>query len=104
MQQPVQGGLVLRLKIFEGNVVFLKEPGGGGVDQGRGRARMNERHGKAEVPVDFAQLAQVGQLARASHVTDRRKQRVLHERTQQHIRAEMLRRRRSLLEELNDAL
>ena len=51
-----------------------------------------ERHRDAERRVDAAQLAEVGQLARARHVTDGREERVLHDRTQQHVRAEARRR------------
>ena len=41
--------------------------------------------------VHAAELSEIGQLARACDVTDGRKQRVLHEGTQQHVRAEMSR-------------
>ena len=45
--------------------------------------------GTPNAVVDAAQLRQVGQLVRSGDVTDGRKQRVLHQRPQQHVRAEL---------------
>ena len=52
-------------------------------------ALMNQRHRNAERRVDALELTEVGQLAGARHVTDRREERVLHERSQQHVGAEV---------------
>ena len=51
---------------------------------------IDQRHRHAEVLVDAAKLPEIGELARAGDVTDRRKERVLHDRPEQHVRAEPL--------------
>ena len=72
-------------------VVLAEEAQRRRIDQRRGGALVHQRHRNAEVGVDLAQLAQVGQLVRARDVTDGGEDRVLDERPQQDVRAEVLR-------------
>ena len=91
LEQVVQGPLVLRLQRRQGQFVPRQEAHGRGVGEGRGRALVHQRHGDAEVRVDLAQLAQVGQLVRPRDVADGREDRILHQRPQQHVGAEVSR-------------
>ena len=61
---------------------------------------MDERHRHPEVLVHLAKLPDVGELARSGHVTDGRKERVLHEGAEQDVRAEPLGRLRELFLEI----
>ena len=51
---------------------------------------MDERHRNAERFVHRAQLSEIGQLARPGDVAHRGEERVLHQRTQQDVGAELL--------------
>ena len=88
LQQLVQRGLVLRLQAFEWQPEFRQKAIRGRVDERRRRAREYERHRDAEVLIHLAQLPEVGQLARPRDVADRGEECVLHDRAQQHVRAE----------------
>ena len=76
------------LQRLERQLVLREEAQRRRIEQRRRRARIHQRHRHAEVLVDAAQLAEVRQLVRSGDVTDRREQRVLHDRAQQHVRAE----------------
>ena len=88
LQQLVQRRLVLRLQRLERQLVLREEAERGGIEDRRGRARIEERHRHAEVVVHAAELAEVGELVRSGDVADRREERVLDDRAQQHVRAE----------------
>ena len=82
LEQPVERRLVLRLKLFDRQIVLRQEPRRRRVDQRCRRARVHDRHRHAEVLVDAAKLAEIRQLARARHVADRGEQRILNDRAQ----------------------
>jgi hypothetical protein len=88
LEQFVQRRFVLRLQRFERKLVFGQEPQGRGIQNRRGGARIHQRHRHAEVLVDAAQLAKVGQLVRSRDVAHRREERVLHHGPQQHVGTE----------------
>ena len=88
-EQLVQRRFVLRLQRFERQLVFREEAQRRRIEERRAWRADNQRHRHAEVLVDAAQLAEIGQLVRPGDVTDRREERVLHDRPQQHVRAEV---------------
>ena len=99
LQQLVERRLVLRLQRLERQLVLGQETQRRGIEDRRGRARVEQRHRHAEVRVDAAQLAEVGELVRAGDVADGREQRVLHDRAEQDVGAEAGRLRRRLLDQ-----
>ena len=87
-EQPVEHGVVARPEIGEVEPVALQKPHGRAVDDGRARPRKDDRHRNAEPLVDAAKLAQVGELVRTADVGGGGEQRILHEGSQQDVRAE----------------
>ena len=68
-----------------------QEPHRVGVHNRRRGALIHQRHRYTEGVVHRTKLGQVGQLVRSGHVADRRKQRVLDDRPQQHVGTEFSR-------------
>src|SRR5439155_21242479 len=98
-EQLVERRFVLRLQRLERQLGLRQEAERVRVENRRRRAWIEKRHRDAEVLIHAAQLPQIRELVRAGDVADRRKDRVLHDRTQQHVRAEVGGPRRRLLEE-----
>jgi hypothetical protein len=91
LQQLIERRLVLRLQRFERHLVFREKAERSRVNERRGRTLIHQRHRHVEVLVDALQLSEVCEFVWSRDVTDRREQRVLHQRPQQHIGAEMMR-------------
>ena len=87
-EEGVQRRLVLRLQRLERQLRLGEKFQRAGIDERGRRAWGDQRHRHAEMLVDALQLAEIGELVRAGDVADRREERVLHDRPQQHVRAE----------------
>src|SRR5207247_8691891 len=68
------------------------------------RARIHQRHRHAKMLVYAAELTEIRQLVRSGYVADRREQRVLHDRAEQHVGTEARGPFRSFLHQRRDRI
>ena len=73
---------------------------GFGFDQRRRKPRQDRRHSSQQFLVDHGGLREVRHFGRSARINQRRQQVVLHHRTKQHIRIEILRRRFNPVQQL----
>ena len=87
-EQRVQRRVVARVQRFERQLILGEKADRGGIEDGRRRPRIHQRHRHAEVLVDRLQLSEIRELAGTGDVAGGREERVLHDRTQQHAGTE----------------
>ncbi len=83
--------VLLDVQGLDGHARPVQKAQRGRIDHRGGRAWVQQGHRDTEVFVDPAQLAEIGELTRTGDITNRRKQRVLDDGAEEHVRAELTR-------------